>query len=260
MINWYEKSIKSFVEDFFKINGFNINFDTSDFWDTSMNKWRKNILPSQRIKFDKIARMARSLAFDKKYGTYLYENDYRSACENWNNIIFNEIQDILGYNLAAKNVLAVGSNNGSELEIIFGLFFASMKIDIVEISKTACKKGKTFYPHINFYCASMDEFVPCNNKYDIYINLRAAYCAGNNLDIIVRKAVNAIKPGGIIIFSISNGKNIPIKGIYNPENNHCDETETSRNINWMKTAMLANGCSNVKLVDAQSEILLISVF
>ena len=36
------------------------------------------------------------------------------------------------------------------------------------------------------------------------------------------------------------------------------ETETKRNINWMETAMLANGCSEVTLVDAESEILLVS--
>lgn len=50
----------------------------------------------------------------------------------------------------------------------------------------------------------------------------------------------------------------PIKGVYNPENQHCDETETAKNIKWMKTAMLTNGCLEVTLVDAKSEILLIS--
>ena len=49
-----------------------------------------------------------------------------------------------------------------------------------------------------------------------------------------------------------------IRGVYNPENQNCDETETEKNINWMKTAMLSNGCSHVSLVDAKSEILLIS--
>ena len=68
-----------------------------------------------------------------------------------------------------------------------------------------------------------------------------------------------------LIFSISNGyidvtdsKYTPIKGVYNPDNQHCDETETKRNISWVETAMLANGCSEVTLVDAESEILLIS--
>ncbi len=103
------------------------------------------------------------------------------------------------------------------------------------------------------------------NEFNVFISLRAAYCAGNNLDFIVSKAIQSIKPGGVILFSISNGyidvsdgKYTPIKGVYNPQNQHCDETETERNINWMKTAMLANGCSNVTIIDAESEILLIS--
>ncbi len=111
----------------------------------------------------------------------------------------------------------------------------------------------------------MDEVALPKNEFDVFISLRAAYCAGNNLDFIVNKAIHSVKPGGVIIFSISNGyidvsdgKYTPIKGVYNPENHHCDETETERNITWMKTAMLTNGCSEVFLVNAESEILLIS--
>ena len=140
-----------------------------------------------------------------------------------------------------------------------------MSFKVIEISKTACENGKIMFPNIKFECASMDEVELPKNEYDIFMSLRAAYCAGNNLDSIVKKAVNSVKKGGIIIFSISNGYidisnglNTPIKGVYNPDNEHCDEAETSKNINWMKTAMLSNGCPNVILVDAESEILLIS--
>lgn len=186
-------------------------------------------------------------------------------CENWNHIILDEIQKILGKDLASKNVLALGANNGSELAIIFEDFFKLMNFEVVEISKAACSAGKSLYPNINFVCASMDEINLPENEFDIFISLRAAYCAGNNLDFIVNKAIHSVKPGGVIIFSISNGyidvsdgKYNPIKGVYNPENKHCDETETERNINWMKTAMLSNGCLEVFLIDAESEILLIS--
>lgn len=265
MNNWYEASIKSLVEEFFKDKGFDIIFDPSEFWDVNMNNWIESIPISQHATFNQVAKEARSYAFNKKYGTYSYVTDYRSVCENWNHIIVNEIMKCVGTNLASKKVLAVGANNGSELAIIFEKDFQSMFIDVVEISETACLNGKKLFPHIDFKCASMDEVNLPEQEYDIFISLRAAYCAGNNLDFIVKKAIHSVKPGGIIVFSISNGyidvsdgKYTPIKGVYNPENNHCDETETARNINWMKTAMLSNGCSEVKLVDAESEILLIS--
>ena len=167
--------------------------------------------------------------------------------------------------MSGKKAIAVGANNGSELAIIFEENFNDMSFKVVEISETACLNGQKLYPNIEFECASMDEVELSTDEYDIFMSLRAAYCAGNNLDSIVKKAVNSVKPGGIIIFSISNGYidvsdglNIPIKGVYNPENKHCDETETNRNINWMRNAMLSNGCSNIMLVDAESEILLIS--
>ena len=265
MNNWYEFSIKSLIEEYFQQHGFSIVFDSSEFWDMFIKKYHKQ-LPSTQIElFDQIAAEARSYAFNKKYGTYSYLTDYRSVCENWNYIILNEIQKILGENLCSKKVLALGANNGSELAIIFDRFFNSMNFDVVEISETACLTGKSLYPHINFVCASMDEVELPENKFDIFISLRAAYCAGNNLDFIVNKAVHSVKTGGVIIFSISNGyidvsngRYTPIKGVYNPDSQRCDETETEKNISWMRTAMLTNGCTNISLVDAESEILLIS--
>lgn len=265
MNNWYEASIKSLVEDYFKSHGFSVVFDSSDFWDVFIEKYHKNLPASQITRFDQIAAEARSYAFNKKYGTYSYVTDYRSVCKNWNRIILNEIKKKIGTNLSSKKVLALGANNGSELAIIFEDFFKTINFDVVEISETACSAGKELYPHINFKCASMDEVELPESTFDVFISLRAAYCAGNNLDLIVNKAIHSVKPGGVIIFSISNGyidvtdgKYTPIKGVYNPENNQCNETETEKNINWMKTAMLANGCSKVELVDAESEILLIS--
>ena len=265
MNNWYEASIKSLVEESFRSHGYYVKFNPEKSWNSNMDNWISSISQSEASLFKSIAQEVRAYAFDRKYGTYSYITDYRSVCNNWSHIILREIKNGLGSDLKGKTVLAVGANNGSELAIIFEDDFEHMNFDVVEISKTACSSGKKMYPHIDFHCASMDEVELPKDKYDIFISLRAAYCAGNNLDYIVRKAINAVKNRGIIIFSISNGyidvsngNYTPIKGVYNPENKHCDENETMKNINWMKTAMLANGCSNVTLVDAESEILLIS--
>ena len=57
---------------------------------------------------------------------------------------------------------------------------------------------------------------------------------------------------------MSNGAYTPIKGVYNPENNACNESETALNLGWMKESMLLHGCKEVSVVDAESEILLIS--
>lgn len=263
--NWYEASIKSLVEEYFSSHGMPIVFDSSEFWDVFIEKHHKMLPASQHARFDQLAAEARSYAFNKKYGSYSYATDYRSVCENWNHIILNQIQEILGSDLSNKKVLALGANNGSELAIIFEKFFNQMHFNVVEISEAACSAGRALYPHVDFMCASMDEVDLPENEFDIFISLRAAYCAGNNLNSIVARAIHSVRPGGVIMFSISNGyidvsdgNYTPIKGVYNPTNNHCDENETQRNITWMKDAMLANGCHEVTLVDAESEILLIS--
>lgn len=265
MPNWYEASIKSLVEEYFNAHNFPVNFDSSEFWDAFIARYHKQLPTSQLAHFDKLAAEARSYAFNKKYGSYSYATDYRSVCENWNHIILKQIQKILGENLTSKKILALGANNGSELAIIFEEFFNEIHFDVVEISEAACSTGKKLYPHINFQCASMDEVNLPENEFDVFISLRAAYCAGNNLNSIVARAIHSVRPGGVIMFSISNGyidvsdgNYIPIKGVYNPTNNHCDENETQKNIDWVKDAMLTNGCSEIILVDAESEILLIS--
>ena len=50
----------------------------------------------------------------------------------------------------------------------------------------------------------MDEVDLPENEFDIFISLLSAYCAANNLDFIVSKAILSVKPGGVLIFSISN--------------------------------------------------------
>lgn len=263
MNNWYEASIKSLVEAYFKEHGFDISFDSSLYWDVAVKGWLRSIPKEDHEEFLKVAKDARSYAFNKKYGAYSYATDYRSVCTNWNTIILDEIVKLIGP-LNGKKVIAVGANNGSELAIIFEKYFKDMSFDIVEISENACKTGMELFPNINFNCISMDEVELKDGEYDIFISLRAAYCAGNNLDFIVKKAYASVKSGGVIFFSISNGyidvssgNYTPIKGVYNPESNSCNESETELNLGWMKESMLLNGCSHVNVVDAESEILLI---
>ena len=264
MKNWYEQSIKSLIENYLKEAGYDFSFDETNYWDYNLSTWLKEVNESDKEHFITIANKARSYAFDQKYGCYSYEKDFRSVCPNWNNIILSEITQQLGKDLSNKSILALGSNNGSELAIIFENYLPSLSIDVVEISKQACDSGKKTFPSFNFICSSMDE-VELYKSYDIFLSLRAAYCASNHLEIIAKKAYDSVKENGIIIFSISNGyidyssnKPTPIKGLYNPETMLCSNAETNQYIHWLKDAMLTSGCKNVKIVDAESEILLIS--
>lgn len=261
--NWYEISIKELFESFMRKNGYIVNFDTSNFFNAEIKKWTAQLTDAEKEKVSNLAIQAREYAFNKKYGTYNYQNDYRSECPTWNAKFLSKI---LQYKnpLDYCKVIAVGSNNGSELYQIFketdNIYF-----DVVEISKTAILKGKKLFPRINFFCQSMDVFEPNHDYYDIYLNLRAAYCAGNDLDIIVRKAYNCLKTNGIMIFSISNGyidvsngNRIIVKGVYNPITKECSDSETTKNLEWVKKAILRNGFNNTEIYDIDSEILLIS--
>ncbi|NLC87882.1 MAG: class I SAM-dependent methyltransferase [Clostridiaceae bacterium] len=244
-------------------HGYNVEFDTTKFFDDEVKRWTKNLPPSQKLQVFRLAKQARDHAFNKKYGTYNYQNDYRLECPNWNTQFLSKIREYKSC-LTNCKVLAVGSNNGSELFQIFN-GFNDIEFDVVEISKTAVKNGKELFPRINFFCQSMDSFEPKHNYYDIYLNLRAAYCAGNDLDVIVKKAYKSLKPYGIVIFSISNGyidlsngSRTIIKGIYNPSTKECSNVETQKNLDWVQAAILNSGFESVEIFDVGSEILLIS--
>lgn len=261
--NWYEISIKELFESFLRERGYSVEFNTVNFFFDELERWTAKMGKREKEKFIKLAYKARNYAFNTKYGAYNYSNDYRSECPEWSSKFLSKI---LQYqrNLKMTEVLAVGSNNGSELYQIFG-YDNGVNFDVVEISKDAIRSGEKAFPNIHFFCESMDVFEPINNNYDIYLNLRAAYCAGNDLDIVVKKAYGCLKIGGLAIFSISNGYiNISngirkiTKGIYNPTNKECSDKETGDNLGWVRTAMLQNGFSKIELFDVDSEILLIS--
>ena len=261
--NWYETSIKSLFEDFMREHGYPVEFDTTKFFDDEVKKWTKDLPPLQKLHVSSLAKQAREYAFNQKYGTYNYQNDYRSECPEWNSKFLKKILEYVP-SLNGSTVLSVGSNNGSELYQIFK-GYSDINFDVVEISETAVLNGRELFPKINFICQSMDVFEPNHNYYDIYLNLRAAYCAGNDLDNIVRKAYDSLKSNGIIIFSISNGyidvsneSRTIVKGVYNPTTQECSNYETSRNLEWVKKAILSNGFSETEIYDIDSEILLIS--
>ena len=82
--NWYETSIKSLFEDYMRDHGYPLEFDTTKFFDDEIKKWTKDLSPSQKKHVSSLAKKAREYAFNKKYGTYNYQNDYRSECPEWN--------------------------------------------------------------------------------------------------------------------------------------------------------------------------------
>ena len=65
MNNWYESSIKSLVEEYFKEHGFSVVFDSSEFWDVFIKKYCKQIPTPQKALFDQVATEARSYAFNR---------------------------------------------------------------------------------------------------------------------------------------------------------------------------------------------------
>lgn len=257
--NWYELSIAAIMNEIFKSEGLKIEFDNSKFFSEEVRRWQVGKSPAERKKILSIAKQARKIAFNKKYGNYDYSMDVRSRFLDWGQKLFALIHPNLKEE--GNNIISVGSNNGSELTEIF-LNYQKQHIDIIEISKTAVEIGQKLFPSFNFHCASMDEVQLPPESYDIYLNLRAAYCAGNNLDTIMKCAYSTLKKSGVSAISVSNGyitcdTKQTIQGVYNPNTLECSLEETNKNLNWVYQAMKNANFKNIAKYDIGSEIVLL---
>lgn len=258
--NWYELSIAAIMNEIFKAEGLEIEFDNSKFFADELKRWQEGQSPATKKRILNIAHQARKYAFNKKYGAYNYDTDVRTVFPEWGQKLYSLISRYLTQD--NNNIVSVGSNIGVELTEIFPNH-ETQHIDIVEISKDAVMEGKKMFPHFNFVCASMDETSLSGNHYDVYLNLRAAYCAGNDLDVTMRYAYSCLKQEGIGVVSVSNGyikqgeKPEVIVGVYNPNTQKCSSEETDRNLNWVYNAMQQARFKSISKHDIGSEIVLL---
>lgn len=155
--------------------------------------------------FIEIMQRARRIAFNKKYSDYDYnKNDARTLCD-WKKIIKDRLENLLNNSCSNKNILGIGSNDGSELLDIFEN--QENKYTVVDISDLAIKKGETKFPNISFKQGDMESLNRLVDKesFDICLCLRSIQSRGVFRNNAIIQMMKTLKQGGVLMISIPNG-------------------------------------------------------
>ena len=261
-INWFDYSITAAINQYFissSVEGVTFSRDITFEENCELNKTGTNL-----VSFESIAKRAREFAFDTKYGNYDYSYDLRSKYPDWSNDVSYILKKLVK-NLNNKKVIGVGSNYGIELLQVFN-DYNNVQLDVLEISREAIKRGKRENPSINFHYGNMEEPLPVNKKYDIYVNLRAIHSSGVKRHQTILEASRSVKPGGVVLFSVSNGylieENDNIlekKGIYDQRSKTFTESRPYDLATKIRNKMSDYGFVNTGIHSIDTEILVYGV-
>lgn len=223
--NWFEVSITEHIKAGLSDLGL-----SSFFYSRELN-FRENVdlwsAESSAVQNAEIANAVRQDAFDRKYGRFNYDDDLRSLyADKWCSHIVKTIKETF-MSAEAIKLVGVAANIGIEIEQILkcsDIPLDKCHVDIVDFSRTALKLGKEkFGKSMNFIAGNMEQLHSLRSHwYDLYLNLRSIHSNGVDLESTIIRSKRVLKPGGLAIFSVSNGyiinkdgSKIIEKGMYN---------------------------------------------
>jgi SAM-dependent methyltransferase len=142
-----------------------------------------------------------SLACAKKYGTSEYFTMHRKERQkvNWS-VIYLDICQKLGIDIAHKQVLVVGINDGMDIEL-----FNYCQVVGIDPCDQALALAKMRFPHHQFHIALAESLPLGEASVDAYIALRVINCSTVDLKSLVEELNRTLKPNGSFIISIANG-------------------------------------------------------
>ena len=221
-IPWQKISITREINQYMIKSGFpNLTYNNRLSFSENFDLWK--LKEPANYQMPLIAERAREQAFEKKYGNYNYDDDLRSFYSDWTAPI-HKILDDHKIKLVNKKILAVAANYGEEVIQIFREYLPHNTFEVLDFCNKAINRGRETYKELlNFYIGLMEKIdIPDSfQKYDLYLNLRSIHSNGVDRKETIRQSLKVLKPGGIAIFSISNGylfknelKTKPIKGMF----------------------------------------------
>lgn len=202
-------------------------------------------------------------AYDIKYGNWEEVNDLRELCGmEW----CKPLHEIFTSLDNTNKIIDIGCNDGREVKDLLGDKIGAPQITLLDISEKAINRIKEIfndYKNIEIKNESFQLARISNDKFDVCISLRTIHSSGINIHKSIRKCINITRPGGVIIFSVSNGyidyeNNEPLKGMYDPSSGQIDICKPFIIANDIKKQMHDFGLINIQIVEGCSEIFIIA--
>lgn len=155
-------------------------------------------------KADRAVRDALSEAFDRKYGSYDYTYDARSANLNW----VDDFMSVYSRSpstkpLSAATIINVGVGAGREAVTLFS---NCPQITFVDIAERGLENISGRIPSAKRIVSSADDLCALSDdSYDLYVSLRTYNSSFFDTFTAASEAYRVLKPGATIIISVANG-------------------------------------------------------
>lgn len=142
-------------------------------------------------------------AYNRKYGRWDQVNDLRALYrDSW----YAKVAPYTTGLAPGATVLGVGVNDGREVRQLFP--DRRLRLDLLDISSEAIRQVGTQldgYPNVRSFVGSFEDWEPGADGYDLFFSLRTLNSTSIDLRSCVRKSVALVRPGGIVLYSVSNG-------------------------------------------------------
>lgn len=266
---WYKKSIKEIIEhkleEHFKVP---YKFYPEISFEENCRLWESlhDVSYSSLIS---IVNNFREEAYSIKYGDLDYNGNLRKLYSSWYSPIINLLEAKGITTTSSFKVIDVGSNYGAELNEIFS-GYPHAQLEAIDICKKAIQRGIKTYPHIKFYIGNMEDSAPLKrSQYDVYLNLRSIHSTGVDIRTTLAQCLKILKPGGMAIFSISNGylikdtiksdQLIEKKGMYDERSETFSVHKPYELVNKLIRKLRDYGFKNIDILTGDTEIFIKSI-
>lgn len=218
------------------------------------------------VGFDEFAEDAfRSLqhAYNRKYGQWDRVNDLRALYpDSW----YARVLPVTAALGPAATVLGVGVNDGREVRQLFA--DRDLAIDLVDISSEAIRQVATRlgdYRRVRSFVGSFEDWEPAATGYDLFFALRTLNSTSVDHRACVRKSVALVRPGGTLIYSVSNGyvhmrhgAPRPVHGMFSAETGTIDAARPRQLVAEIVDLLRAEGAAVADVAEEPTEIYVVA--
>jgi SAM-dependent methyltransferase len=150
-------------------------------------------------------------AYNRKYGQWDKVNDLRALYQDTWHARIAPFTSALPQD---ATVLGVGANDGREVRQLFG--DRGIAIDLLDISSEAISRlGAQLgeFRAVRGFVGSFEDWRPVSADYDLFFSLRTLNSTSVDRAACVRKSVSLVRPGGTLVYSVSNGYIHEVDGV-----------------------------------------------
>jgi hypothetical protein len=218
------------------------------------------------VAFDRFAQdvlAALQHAYNQKYGVWDNVNDLRTLFpDSWHTSILPHTSSLR----PDARILGVGINDGREVRQLFDNRRANL--DLIDISATAIGRlahQLTNYCRIRSFVGTFEDWISDYDEYDLFFSLRTLHSTAVDRSVFVRKSIELVKPGGILIYSVGDGylhldNGVPkaLYGMFSYETGTIDAQRPWKIANEIRDELEATGARVFKLAQCPTEIFVVA--